>query len=47
MVKEKGKCIIRKDPRINVGYDIFVYSYKHGAGIWYLYENRTADKVLS
>ena len=45
-VKEKGIQTVRKDPRLNVEVDIYVYSLKHGGGICYLYENMTEDKIL-
>ena len=45
-VKEKGTKAIRKDPRLNVEVEIYVYSLKHGGGICYLYENKTTDKIL-
>ena len=45
-VKDKGNMTVRKDPRLNIDVDIYVYSMKHGGGICYLYENETTDKIL-
>ena len=44
--KEKGKMTTRKDPLTNEPVNIFVYSFKHGGGICYLYMNETTDKTL-
>jgi len=45
-IKQYGTKVARKDPHINRDMDIFVYTFKHGGGICYLYENLTKDYIL-
>jgi hypothetical protein len=40
MAVDQGKAEQKED------YDIWVYTYKHDGGIFILYKNNTADKVL-
>ena len=43
---QQGKKARRDDPDTGDQYDIFVYSYKHGGGMAYLYVNETTNKTL-
>jgi hypothetical protein len=45
-IKQYGTKVARKDLHANGDMDIFVYTFKHGGGICYLYENLTKEHVL-
>lgn len=45
-IKEYGYKVARKDPHITGDIEINVYTFKHGGGICYLYENKTNDLIL-
>eukprot|EP00826_Nyctotherus_ovalis_P063940 TRINITY_DN9374_c0_g2_i3.p1 TRINITY_DN9374_c0_g2~~TRINITY_DN9374_c0_g2_i3.p1 ORF type:complete len:688 (-),score=197.77 TRINITY_DN9374_c0_g2_i3:35-2074(-) len=45
-IKKFGTRVMRKDPHVSGDIDIFVYTFKHGGGICYLYENLTNEYVL-